>query len=77
MSQTVIPSDMRQEKRMNNPGKNEKFVGNRQGGPVEHKMTKNASIKHQNPEYFKRQSDRKNHDQGPFQVKQFAKTNSY
>jgi len=77
MSKTVIPSDKMQEKRMNNPGKNEKFVGSRAGGPAEHAMTKNASIKHQNPEYFKRQSDRKNHDQGPFQMKQFSKGTMY
>ena len=50
-----------QEKRMNNPGKNEKFVGSRSGRPTEAKMTKNASMKHANPEFFKRQSDRKNH----------------
>lgn len=53
---------MRQEKRMANPGKNNVFVGSRQGGPKEHMMTKRESIKHHNPEYFKRQSDRKNHD---------------
>ncbi len=81
MSQTVIPSDKRQEKRMANPGKNEKFVGSREGGPREHAMTKNASIKHENPEYFKRQADRKSHDsldkfkkdQSGFQEKQMSK----
>lgn len=44
---------------MANPGKNNVFVGSRQGGPAEHAKTKQESIKHQNPEYFKRQSDRK------------------
>lgn len=62
MSKTIIPSDASQEKRMNNPGKNNIFVGSRQGGPKEHSRTKEASIKHHNPEYFKRQTDRKNSD---------------
>lgn len=53
---------MRQEKRMGNPGKNNIFVGSRSGGPMEQSRTKQASIKHQNPEYFKRQTDRKHHD---------------
>ena len=60
MSQTIIPSDKKQERRMGNPGKNEVFVGSREGGPMEHSRTKQASIKHNNPEFFKRQSDRKN-----------------
>lgn len=68
MSETVIPSSARQHKQQNGV----KFVNSRQGGPSEHSMTKNASIKHENPEYFKRQSDRKNSDQG-FNPKQFAK----
>lgn len=70
MTKTIIPSDMRQEKRMANPGKNNVFVGSRQGGPAEASRTKQASIKHQNPEYFKRQADRKNSDHlttGPIQ----------
>lgn len=64
MSKTIIPSDKNQERRMANPGKNEVFVGSRQGGKSEHIATKEASIKHHNPEYFKRQSDRKNYDRG-------------
>ena len=62
MTKTIIPSDKRQEQRMGNPGKNNIFVGSRQGGQMEASRTKQASIKHQNPEYFKRQSDRKNMD---------------
>lgn len=62
MSKTIIPSDKKQENRMNNPGKNNIFVGSRQGGSMEHSRTKQASIKHNNPEYFKRQTDRKNAD---------------
>ncbi len=50
---------------MANPGKNNIFVGSRSGGPMEQSRTKQASIKHQNPEYFKRQSDRKNADSIP------------
>lgn len=49
---------MRQEKRMHNPGKNNHFVNSRQGGPMEHSRTKQESIKHNNPEFFKRQQDR-------------------
>jgi len=59
MTKNIIPSDQRQEKRMANPGKNNIFVGSRQGGPMEQSRTKQASIKHENPEYFKRQTDRK------------------
>jgi hypothetical protein len=85
MSETYIPSDKMQEKRMNNPGKNEVFVGSRQGGPMEHAMTKQASIKHENPEYFKRQTDRKNADRYgmkkgdkfPAQLKNFSKGTMY
>lgn len=73
---TIIPSDARQEKRMHNPGKNNIFVGSRQGGPAEASRTKQASIKHQNPEYFKRQTDRKK-DQDEFQTKQFSKGTMY
>jgi len=47
---------------MGNPGKNNIFVGSRSGGKAEESRTKQASIKHQNPEFFKRQSDRKNFD---------------
>ncbi|PWU06760.1 MAG: hypothetical protein C5B43_01220 [Verrucomicrobia bacterium] len=47
---------------MGNPGKNNEFVGSRQGGPMEQSRTKQESIKHRNPEFFKRQSDRKNMD---------------
>ena len=77
MSKTVIPSDKQQERRMNNPGKNEKFVGSREGGPSENKMTQKASINHENPEFFKRQSDRKKNDQFPFQTKQIFKGTKY
>lgn len=62
MTKNIIPSDKAQEKRMGNPGKNNIFVGSRQGGPMEQSRTKQESIKHQNPEYFKRQADRKNMD---------------
>jgi len=58
MSTTVIPQSSKQ----NHPGANQKYVNSRQGGAQEANMTKNASIKHQNPEYFKRQADRKNAD---------------
>jgi hypothetical protein len=50
---------------MGNPGKNNIFVGSRQGGPMEASRTKQSSIKNQNPEYFKRQTDRKNQDNIP------------
>lgn len=73
MTNNIIPSDKRQEKRMSNPGKNNQFVGSREGGPMEHSRTKQQSIKHANPEYFKRQSDRKKIDQNGFQIKQFSK----
>ena len=62
MTKNIIPSDKKQESRMGNPGKNNEFVGSRQGGPKEQARTKQESIKHHNPEYFKRQSDRKNAD---------------
>ena len=55
MSQTIIPQSSKQY----NPGKNQKYVNSRQGGPMEQSRSKQASIKHHNPEYFKRQSDRK------------------
>ena len=55
MSETVIPSSGR----VKQPGANQKYVGSRAGGAAEQSLTKQASIKHQNPEYFKRQSDRK------------------
>jgi hypothetical protein len=47
---------------MENPGKNNIFVGSRSGGPMEQSRTKQTSMKHENPEYFKRQADRKNSD---------------
>jgi hypothetical protein len=77
MTKTIIPSDKAQEKRMGNPGKNNIFVGSREGGPKEHSRTKQESIKHHNPEYFKRQTDRKKADQTGFQVKQFSKGVQY
>jgi hypothetical protein len=73
----IISSDKPQEKRMGNPGKNNIFVGSRKAGPMEAARTKQQSIKHQNPEYFKRQSDRKNADQTGFQIKQFSKGTQY
>jgi hypothetical protein len=45
------------------PGENQKYVNSRQGGPMENSRTKVASNKHENPEYFKRQSDRKYMDE--------------
>jgi hypothetical protein len=60
MSETIIPASNRTSKK--HPGENQKYVGSRAGGPEEAKMSKNASIKHENPEYFKRQSDRKHAD---------------
>jgi hypothetical protein len=77
MTNNIIPSDKAQEKRMGNPGKNNQFVGSREGGPLEHSRTKMKSIKHSNPEFFKRQSDRKNADQNGFQQKQFSKGTNY
>jgi hypothetical protein len=65
MSETVIPSSARMHKKQHGV----KFVNSRAGGPSEHKMTKNASIKHENPEYFKRQTDQKKADQFGFQMK--------
>jgi hypothetical protein len=65
MTKNIIPSDKAQEKRMGNPGKNNEFVGSRQGGPLEHSRTKMESNKHHNPEFFKRQSDKKNMDNIP------------
>lgn len=65
MSETVITSGARAAK----AAKHMKFVNSRSGSSSEHKMTKNASMKHENPEYFKRQSDRKNADQFGFQMK--------
>jgi hypothetical protein len=54
MSETVIPQSTKQH----NPGKNQKYVNSRGGEPAEAHMTKNASMKHHNPEFFKRQTDR-------------------
>ena len=70
MSRTVIPSG----DNVKQPGKNQTYVNSRQGSSVENKMT---SAKMQNPEFFKKQSDRKHHDQGPFQMKQFSHGTSY
>lgn len=75
MSKTVIPSS--NPSRVKNPGGNQEYVNSRQGGPKEANMTKKASIKHENPEYFKRQSDRKNQDQFPFQTKEIYKGTKY
>lgn len=68
MSETVISSGARSPKAATNM----KFVGSRKAGPAEHKMTKNASMKHENPAYFKRQSDQKKADQFGFQKKKGA-----
>lgn len=65
MSETIIPSGARGLKDQNGV----KFVKSRQGGPSDQKMTKNASIKHENPCYFKRQSDRMKADQFGMQMK--------
>jgi len=54
MSETVIPQSTKQH----HPGKNQKYVNSRGGSAAETGMTKNASIKHHNPEFFKRQTDR-------------------
>lgn len=59
MNETVIVSSASRKPKA---ATNMKFVPSRKGGPSEHAMTKNASMKHENPEYFKRQSDRKNAD---------------
>ena len=69
MSETVIPSSASRKPKA---ATNMKFVNSRQGGPSEHKMTKNASMKHENPEFFKRQSDQKKADQYGFQKKKGA-----
>jgi hypothetical protein len=58
MSQTIIPQSSNQK----HPAENQKYVSSRAGAPEEQSRTKQASIKHKNPEYFKRQSDRKNMD---------------
>ena len=63
MSETIIPASNRTSKK--HAGENQKYVGSRQGEKFEAPMTKNASIKHHNPEYFKRQSDRKTKDSIP------------
>lgn len=70
---TIIPAS----DKVKHPGKNQVYVTSRQGGQKEASRTKQASIKHQNPEYFKRQSDRKNKDQDNFQMKQFSKGTMY
>jgi hypothetical protein len=73
MSKTVIPSSGN----VKHPGKNQKYVNSRGGEKAESSMTKKASMKHANPEFFKRQSDRKNSDQFPFQSKQLNKGTIY
>lgn len=70
---TIIPSSGH----VKHPGKNEVFVGSRKGGPMEASRTKQASIKHANPEYFKRQADKKNSDQSGYEMKQFSKGTMY
>lgn len=70
---TIIPSSANPKPR---PANNMKFVNSRAGGPAEHKLTNKMSGKHQNPEYFKRQTDRKNSD-NDFQSKQFSKGAMY
>lgn len=85
MSKTIITSIPSQEKRMHKSPQNIKFVGSRQGGLTDANMTKMASIKHKNPDYFKRQTDRKTadrygmrkKDQDNFQMKQFSKGTVY
>lgn len=69
MSETTIVSSATRKPKA---ATNMKFVASRQGGPSEHAMTKKASIKHENPEYFKRQSDQKKADQFGFQKKKGA-----
>ncbi len=61
MSETIIPQSSKQM----HPGANQKYVNSRQGGPAEASRTKTASNKHANPEYFKRQSDKKHADSIP------------
>jgi hypothetical protein len=77
MSKTVITSSKVGARKVAQPAKNQVYVNSRGGGPAEHIMTKQASIKHQNPEFFKRQSDRKNSDQSPFQAKTIARGTQY
>jgi hypothetical protein len=74
-SETIIPSS--KPGNIKNPGANQKYVNSRQGGPSEQRQTKLKSIKHENPEFFKRQSDRKKMDQTGFQEKEFYKGNKY
>jgi hypothetical protein len=73
MSKTVIPSSGK----VKQPGKNEQFVKSGKGSAKEQQMTKVASAKHANPEFFKRQSDRKKNDQFPFQIKQMSRGTTY
>lgn len=73
MSKTVIPSSGN----VKHPGANQEYVKSGKGSKKEQEMTKNASIRHQNPEFFKKQSDRKNHDQFPFQIKEQSKGLKY
>lgn len=61
-SQNIISSSRVPMGLPEHPAKNQTMVGSRQAGPKEQMMTKNASIKHENPEFFKRQTDRKNAD---------------
>lgn len=65
MSKTVIATSAKNPKAATNM----QFVKSTKGGPTEHAMTKNASMKHENPAFFKRQSDQKKSDQYGFQMK--------
>ena len=73
MTKTIIPSGGN----VKNPGKNQQYVNSRQGGPSEQSLTKQKSMKHENPEFFKRQTDRKKNDQFPFQTKEMYQGNKY
>jgi len=73
MSKTIISQSSKQH----HPGENQKYVNSRAGGPSEASRTKQQSMKHANPEFFKRQSDRKKMDQTGFQQKEFAKGTQY
>lgn len=68
---TIIASGAISAKKQ--PGKNQVIVNSRGGGPAEHSRTKQQSMKHANPDFFKRQSDRKNSDN--FKAKQFYNPN--
>ena len=74
MTKTIIPSSA---KKIVQPGKNQQYVNSRQGGRAEQELTKRQSIKHENPKYFKAQSDRKNADSFPFQTKEVSRGVTY